>query len=83
MPITIYPKFPPYRMGCQECIIAQCNTQYAPEELEVRMPLGWIWTCRESENKLIQNFAECPIVELGYFQRQELFEKYNHTQGEN
>lgn len=80
MSIPRPPKFPPYPTGCRECLIAMCTTQYAPEELGVRMPLGWIWSCREL-NKVVQDYSECPIVDLGYFQREELFEKYNHTQG--
>jgi hypothetical protein len=69
MPIVNYPKLSPFRQGCAECLIAQCNTSYAAEELGVRMPLGWVWSCRELGNKVVQDFAECPIRELGYFQR--------------
>ena len=44
---TISLSFPLFPRGCAECPIAQCNTQYAPEEQGVRMPLGWVWSCRE------------------------------------
>jgi hypothetical protein len=83
MMLQRYPKSPPFPRGCAECLIAQCNTQYASEEQGVRTPLGWVWSCRELNHKIVQDFNECPIVDLGYFQRQELFRKYNYTQGEN
>lgn len=81
MPILTYPTPPPYPKGCSGCIISKCITIYGPEENGIRMPIDWVWSCREL-NKVVQDFNECPIRELGFFQRQELFEKYNHTQEE-
>lgn len=84
MPITTYPILSPYKQGCASCLIAQCNTIYTqPDELGKRLPVDWVWSCRELGNKVVQDFSECPIREMGYFQREELSAKYNWTQGEN
>lgn len=77
------PKKIPYLGGCTQCPVAQYNTMWQQDELGVRTSIGWQMSCRELNNKIVEDYSECPIIELGYFQREELFDKYEHTQGEN
>ena len=83
MPLQPFPKMPPYPFGCRSCPIAQCNAQRLPEENGVQTIVGWTWTCRERANSMIQDFSQCPIVDLPYFERQALLDKYDSIQGEN
>ena len=83
MPLQPFPKMPPYPFGCRSCPIAQCNAQRLPEENGVQTIVGWTWTCRERANSMIQDFNQCPIVDLPYFERQAFFDKYDGIQGEN